>query len=130
MPPKRAPPLTPAEALVKKVWTDPATGFASAAETLRRAKLAAAEESIAFPLKLKDVRALLAGYEAVQLNAPRRKVKHWSRFTTKRVNESHQLDLLDLDKEGFGAEKGGDRYLMIAVDVHSPLQSVRIIGPG
>jgi transposase InsO family protein len=132
MPPKRAPALTPAEALVKRIWNDPSSGFAGAPQTLRRARAQAAAEGIPFALTVKDVRKLLTGYEAVQLNAPRRRVKDWAHFKASRVNESHQADLLDFDKAGFGVAspspkspgapgERGMRYLFVVVDVYSRL---------
>jgi hypothetical protein len=121
MPPKKKA-VDPQEALVQRIWNDPATGFAGAPVTHKRAKAAAAAEGLPFTLKVEDVRKILAKNDAVQLNSRVLPVKHFAHFRAPGgINSIHQLDLLDLNKQGFGAVAGGNRYLVISVDVYSRL---------
>ena len=103
------------EALIRKYYYDPTTGFSSAEKLYRKLKPLDAS------ITLKKIKEFISKQLTAQVNKPIQKAKEFSSIFSPNVGNNFQMDIMVYDRYAYNKYK----YILVCVDVYSRYAEAR-----
>ena len=103
------------DALIRKYYYDPTTGFSSAEKLYRKLKPLDAS------ITLKKIREFISKQLTAQVNKPIRKASEFSSIFSPNIGNNFQMDIMVYDRYAYNHYK----YILVCVDVYSRYAEAR-----